>query len=180
MKLRDWIDPEKLTNHISLNKYAIPFLEENPDKIHWSWLSSNPEAIPLLEKHFDKLDWYMLSNNPAAMRVLEENPHKIIWYMLSGNPAAIHLLEQNPDNINHNWIHSNTAAIHLIEQNPDERIMLEVAYGVIYKNKDNKLLDVKIIVATIIYLCTRNKSLIIKIKLDIQKKYDSYSSLYLK
>jgi len=38
-KLRDWIDIDKLNwNILSYNLNAIKLLEENPDKINWSYL----------------------------------------------------------------------------------------------------------------------------------------------
>lgn len=45
-----------------------------------------------------------------------------------------------------------------------ERIKLECAYSSMYVNGVHKLLDIKIIIATIIYLTTRNTWLIINIK----------------
>jgi hypothetical protein len=39
-----------------LNNEAISFLEANPEKIDWSYLSENPNAIQLLETNLDKID----------------------------------------------------------------------------------------------------------------------------
>jgi hypothetical protein len=36
---------------------AIPFLEENLDKINWCGLSGNPDAIPLLLKYPENIVW---------------------------------------------------------------------------------------------------------------------------
>jgi len=44
-KLRDWIDPEKLDNDLlNSNLNAIDYLKENPNIIHWPYLSSNPKC----------------------------------------------------------------------------------------------------------------------------------------
>ena len=79
LKFRDWL-PDKVTPHISSNcnissnPNALEYLEKNPDKINWFWLSLNPAAIPLLEKNLDKIQWTCLSSNPAAIKLLEANP----------------------------------------------------------------------------------------------------------
>jgi hypothetical protein len=76
LKLRDWIDPEKLDwNYLSLNpsEGAIALLEQKPDKICWTLLSQTPAAIRLLEQNTDKIDWVHLSKNQAAIRLLEQN-----------------------------------------------------------------------------------------------------------
>ena len=35
-------------------------MEQNLDKVCWSWLSANPNAISLLENNLDKVDWKMV------------------------------------------------------------------------------------------------------------------------
>jgi len=69
-KLRDWIDPKRLTNFLSSNPRAGSYLESNPEKIDWTYLSSNPSAIHLLEQNQDKIDWTYLSSNPSAIHIL--------------------------------------------------------------------------------------------------------------
>ena len=103
LKLRDWIDV---------------------DKLNWYWLSQNPNAIHLLERNFDKINWAYLSINPNAIylleQVLEANPDKIVWNTLSLNPNAIHLLEANLDKIDWTYLSENPNAIGLLEQNQDK------------------------------------------------------------
>jgi len=127
MKFLDWVDESKLdwnllaatnpniiyliqkyphkTNsymfwiHLSKNPYAIPLLEQNPDKIRWNWASANPSAISLLEQNPDKINWFWLSENSNAIPLLEKNLEKINWVWLSKNPNAIPILERNPDKI---------------------------------------------------------------------------------
>ena len=46
MKLRDWIDIDKLNwNELSKNPNAIELLKENQDKINWKLLSKNPSIF---------------------------------------------------------------------------------------------------------------------------------------
>ena len=78
-------------NYLSHNPNAIHLLEQNPNKIDWSWLSKNPNAIHLLEQNPDKIDWCNLSQNPNAIHLLEQNPDKINWFCLSYNLNAIHM-----------------------------------------------------------------------------------------
>ena len=54
-----------------------------------------------------------------------------------------------------------------VSPNPQERIDLEIAYSLIYKNRQHRLMDLKIIIATLIYITTRNKSLIFKLKSEL-------------
>ena len=46
----DWILPyiKEFWANVSRNCNSISFLEQNPDKIDWEWLSENPKAIHLL------------------------------------------------------------------------------------------------------------------------------------
>ena len=48
LKLRDWIDINKLNWHgLSFNPNAIELLKENPDKINWKCFSENPAIFEL-------------------------------------------------------------------------------------------------------------------------------------
>jgi len=159
LKLRSWIDPDKLNfTYLSRNKNAVQLLEQNPlhydkigwgnlsvnksprairlleqnlDKVDWSYLSMNPEAVDMLERHQDKIDWNELSGNPnpKAIQLLEnyvknhpERPEysREVWDILSGNPAAIHILEANPSKIDWHWFSENPKGIRLIEENLDK------------------------------------------------------------
>ena len=77
---------------LSLNKSAIPLLEQNIDKINWQDLSFNENAIPLLEKNINKIDWIILALNKNAIGLLEKyiknkkNLSKSFWNNLSTNP----------------------------------------------------------------------------------------------
>ena len=65
---------------------TIYFLEKNPDKIDWSFLSENPAAIHLLEKNPDKINWYMLSSNPAIFEIdIKEYKEKILHLYTKGD-----------------------------------------------------------------------------------------------
>ena len=44
-----------------MNPNAISILEENLDKVHWTFLSENPNDILIFEKNLDKVNWSMLS-----------------------------------------------------------------------------------------------------------------------
>jgi hypothetical protein len=58
MKLRDWIDKDKLDwATLSENPNAIELLKDNRDKINWCNLSNNHNAIELLKANLDKIDW---------------------------------------------------------------------------------------------------------------------------
>ena len=74
MKLKDWVDINKLNWHfLSNNKNAIGLLEQNMDKISWYNLSFNENAIYILEQNIDKISWNALSENPNGIRLLEQN-----------------------------------------------------------------------------------------------------------
>jgi hypothetical protein len=89
----------------------ISFVEQNRDKIHWSWLSKNPStgAISLLEQNQDRIDWDWLSRNPEGISLLEQNQDKIHWRFFSANPRGIALLEKNQDKICWELISTNPA-----------------------------------------------------------------------
>jgi hypothetical protein len=53
---------------LSSNPNAIHLLEENLEKINWSFLSINPNAIHLLEKNKEKIHWSFLSYNPSIFK----------------------------------------------------------------------------------------------------------------
>lgn len=102
---------------------TISYLEANPRKIDWFYLSSNTEAIHLLEAELlneeNRVDWDELSKNPEAIHLLEAQVHlesnfvkdeiplvssfktnyKIHWPNLCTNPNAIPLLEAHLDKI---------------------------------------------------------------------------------
>ena len=40
------------------------------DKINWEWLMCNPRAVDYLEENPHRIDWMYLSENPAAMECL--------------------------------------------------------------------------------------------------------------
>ena len=103
LKLRDWIDIDKLDyGELSNNLNAIELLKENKNKINWTNLSNNPNAIELLKENQDKINWSYLSSNTNAISLLEENPNKIDWEVLSSNISAIELLKENQDKID--WL----------------------------------------------------------------------------
>ena len=88
LKLRDWIDIEKIYwDELSSNPNAIELLRENLDKINWTWLSGNTNAIELLQANPDKINWSLLSQNPNAIELLQEYPDEIDWIDLSVNPS---------------------------------------------------------------------------------------------
>jgi len=89
-KIRDWVLNNKRfhISGLSENPNAIDYLTDNPDQIHWTFLSKNPKAIKLLEnkiKNEDKLTETELINLPPK--------DKISWQYLSENPKAKKLLE---------------------------------------------------------------------------------------
>jgi len=54
-----------------LVKPKMKLLEQNIDKIDWSYLSynENPKALQLLEQNIDKIDWDYLSLNPNIFEI---------------------------------------------------------------------------------------------------------------
>jgi len=112
MKLRDWVDKDKLNwNFLSLNPNAIELLKENPDKINWYrlCLNENPNVIKILKENKDKIDWCCLSENPnpKLIELFQENPSEIKWTYLCKNPNAIELLKENRDKINWYYLSEN-------------------------------------------------------------------------
>lgn len=118
------------------NPNAIDFLEENPDKITWSYLAENTDekSIKLIKKHIENfsdtflstdwnLFWRNLYKNPKMVNTIKEITGKTIdfeWIHLSQNFGAIELLEKNKENIYWYHLSRNPAAIKLIEENNDK------------------------------------------------------------
>lgn len=90
---------EECWTFLSDKSYAIPLLEQYPDKIHWLSFSQNQsaEAMLLWRSNLDKLDWSFLSRNPTAVPLLEQYPDRISYVDLGRNPAAFHLISKNMD-----------------------------------------------------------------------------------
>jgi hypothetical protein len=75
-KLDDWVDASKLEPYfISKNPRALRYLQENPSRINWMWLSQNKAALHLLNE--SNINWPFLSCNENAMELLLENKDKI-------------------------------------------------------------------------------------------------------
>lgn len=116
MNNSDLINEDKINLNMSREKYVMDYLEKNPDKIAWHWLSCNPAAIHILEKNLDesrrdgsicKIDWDSMSRNPNAVHLLQTHIDeskrdgsecKICWDYLCYNENAIELLKKNLDN----------------------------------------------------------------------------------
>ena len=61
MKLRDWIDINKLNwDYLCLNPNAIKLLKENQDKINWLYLSLNPKSLDFLKEYLNNFYWTLL------------------------------------------------------------------------------------------------------------------------
>ena len=115
-------------DELSANKYAIPILQRNKDKINWKKLSTNENAISFLENNWDKIDWASISENKNAMHLikkrLRENPESngIDLKVLSKNQNAIHILKKNIGLID--WeefvLNENPDAIELISNHLDK------------------------------------------------------------
>jgi len=57
-KLLDWNPIEKINyNALSCKPVAIHILEQNPDKIHWIWLSKNPAIFTYDYKQIAEQRW---------------------------------------------------------------------------------------------------------------------------
>jgi hypothetical protein len=98
---------------------AIDLLYENPDKIDWYWLSQNPSAMDLIEANLDLVNWRQLCKNPNAVELLAEHSIEIDWPYLSSNPNAIWLLEQYRSKLDWRWLCKNSSAGPLLQQNID-------------------------------------------------------------
>ena len=87
MKLRDWINKDKITKEIYINPIAPHLFNSDNKDIFWSYLSQNenPKALQLLEQHQDKINWEYLAINPNGLSLLEQNPQHIHWNLLSLN-----------------------------------------------------------------------------------------------
>ena len=111
---------------LSRNPCAVPFLQRNPEKIHWDELSRNPEAIDLLEQNPEKINFYQLSanTNPRAIALLRDHLEHVNWQSLSMNPCneAVDLLLEHPDKIDYYRLVHNTnpRAIQLLRNHPIE------------------------------------------------------------
>lgn len=75
---------------LSKNPAAIPFLEANPQYIHWLHLSENPGACHLLknrinEHGIDFVDWNNISENPGTTEIIRDHIDKINWERLVDN-----------------------------------------------------------------------------------------------
>ena len=93
--LENYKNDNEFWKNLSSNKYAIPLLEDNIDKIDWDTLSGNLNAIHLLEKNQEKINWTMLSRNLNAIHLLEKNQEKIVWTLLCENPLGYNLLQDS-------------------------------------------------------------------------------------
>ena len=136
LKIRDWV----LTNkrfHInglseSNNQNAIDYLTDNPDQIHWTFLSKNPKAIKLLEKKIkeenklterelidlpakDKISWQNLSENPNAKKLLEAKFEK--EKLLDNNVLAQGIRTNRFLYLNWGGLSANPCAIDLLKIN---------------------------------------------------------------
>ncbi len=58
LKLRDWIDK---------------------DKLEWAGLSQNPNAVDLLKQNLDNIHWYWIFDNANAIDIMKAYPHKLDW-----------------------------------------------------------------------------------------------------
>ncbi len=106
---RDAVNEKIDLDELCKNPNAIHILEQNIDKVYWSYLCVNKNAIHLLEQNLDKVNYEWLCENPNAIHLLEQNLDKVIWDELSRNPNAIHILEQNLDKVNWLWLCGNTS-----------------------------------------------------------------------
>ncbi len=74
------------------NRYAIPILENYVQYIiDWLFVSINPYAIDFIEKHLDKVNWRGLSMNHNAIHLLERYPERINWESVGFNKNALHI-----------------------------------------------------------------------------------------
>jgi hypothetical protein len=95
---------ENIKERLSMNPYAIDFLEKYPQFIDWNYLSLNENAMDLLMLNKDKINYIYLANNtnPKAYHLAMEEYKKgnIHIHYFFTNPNAIPLLEQKTSTIN--------------------------------------------------------------------------------
>jgi len=98
------LNNENIKERLSMNPYAIDFLEKYPQFIDWNYLSLNENAIDLLMLNKDKINYIYLANNtnPKAYYLAMEEYKKgnIHIHYFFTNPNAILLLEQKISTIN--------------------------------------------------------------------------------
>ena len=91
--LRPWVLKNKNfkieIDCLSENPNAIDYLTNNPELIHWGYLSRNPNAIELLKQRM------IYEETKLTEKEIEDLPvkNKISWLHLSENPKAKELLE---------------------------------------------------------------------------------------
>jgi len=147
--LLPWIQINKLSSRmLSKNPNAVSYLEKNPTKIDWHYLSSNtnPNAIDMIKKNKqENICWWDLCKNPKAVYLIEEQLDKLYllqkkihpiyldwdwmnWENLFQNPNAIHIIEKHLDDFDETYgddcmlfyLSNNPNAIHIIEKNLDK------------------------------------------------------------
>jgi hypothetical protein len=95
---------ENIKERISMNPYAIDFLQKYPQFIDWNYLSLNENALDLLILNKDKINYIYLANNtnPKAYHLAMEEYKKgnIHIHYFFTNLNAIPLLEQKISTIN--------------------------------------------------------------------------------
>ena len=133
-KIRDWVLNNKRfhISGLSENPNAIDYLTDNPDQIHWTFLSKNPKAIKLLEKKIkeenkltekelidlpakDKISWQDLSENQEAKKLLEAKFEK--EQELSDNVLAQKIRTHKSLYLNWGGLSANPCAIDLLKIN---------------------------------------------------------------
>jgi hypothetical protein len=133
-RIRDWVLNNKRfhISGLSENPNAIDYLTDNPDQIHWTFLSKNPKAIKLLEKKIkeenkltetelinlapkDKISWQYLSENPEAKKLLEAKFKK--EQQLSVNVLAQGIRTHKSLYLNWVGLSANPCAIDLLKIN---------------------------------------------------------------
>ena len=135
-KIRDWVLTNKRFHINGLseanNQNAIDYLTDNPDQIHWTFLSKNPKAIKLLEKKIkdenklterelidlpakDKISWQNLSENPKAKKLLEAKFEK--EKLLDNNVLAQGIRTNRFLYLNWGGLSANPCAIDLLKIN---------------------------------------------------------------
>jgi hypothetical protein len=71
-EFKNFIAPNSISNvRLCQNLNAIHLLEQNINKINWTYLSENTNGITLLEKNIDKINWGQFCFNPNAIDLLE-------------------------------------------------------------------------------------------------------------